>query len=376
MNILMVTNKMDIGGAETHILELSKKLKNMGNEVTIASDKGVYLKDLEKIGINHIKVPMQSKNPFNIIKSYMIIKDHILINKYDIVHSHARIPSLICSILCRKLSIPFVTTAHYNFRLLFWRYLTKWGDKTIAVSNDIKKYLIDNYKIKEDNIYITVNGIDQVRFNKDIKFEDIIEEFNIDISKKQIVYISRLDKDRSLVAEQCINIAEEIYKKYNDVRFIIVGGGDRYNTILKAAEEINLKAGLDLIKIIGPRTDINKFCNLAYLFIGVSRAALEAMSCEKNVILGSNDGYMGLFNKTLLNKGLENNFTCRGFGQSSETILKDDIIKFLKIDNQNLSENGKYNKEVVEKFYSTEKMAIDTLTAYNDAIKEHKNKLD
>ena len=43
MKILMATMGMDIGGAETHIVELSKQLKSQGHDVIIVSNGGVYV---------------------------------------------------------------------------------------------------------------------------------------------------------------------------------------------------------------------------------------------------------------------------------------------------------------------------------------------
>ena len=40
------------------------------------------------------------------------------------------------------------------------------------------------------------------------------------------------------------------------------------------------------------RTDINKFAVSGKIFIGVSRAALEAMACERPVIVAGNEGYL------------------------------------------------------------------------------------
>ena len=37
VNILMVTMKMEIGGAETHILELAREMVRRGDTVTLAS---------------------------------------------------------------------------------------------------------------------------------------------------------------------------------------------------------------------------------------------------------------------------------------------------------------------------------------------------
>ena len=43
MKILMATMGLDIGGAETHIVELAKELKHQGHDVAIISNGGVYV---------------------------------------------------------------------------------------------------------------------------------------------------------------------------------------------------------------------------------------------------------------------------------------------------------------------------------------------
>ena len=58
MRILLVTMAMDIGGAETHILELAKELKRRGNEIFVASNGGKYVEELQKDGIEHIWAPL------------------------------------------------------------------------------------------------------------------------------------------------------------------------------------------------------------------------------------------------------------------------------------------------------------------------------
>ena len=57
MNILMVTMSMQIGGAETHVLELSRALVKMGHKVTVASKDGVYTELLREAGITAPVIP-------------------------------------------------------------------------------------------------------------------------------------------------------------------------------------------------------------------------------------------------------------------------------------------------------------------------------
>lgn len=57
MKILMATMGLDIGGAETHIVELAKELKAEGHDIVVASNGGVYVPEIVAAGIRHYQVP-------------------------------------------------------------------------------------------------------------------------------------------------------------------------------------------------------------------------------------------------------------------------------------------------------------------------------
>ena len=146
MKILMSLMQLDIGGAETHVVELAKELKRRGHEIIITSNGGAYVSELENFGIRHFTVPLQNKNPKNVLCAFKLLKKIIKEEKPDVVHSHARIPSFIIGKLWKKMKFPFVTTAHWVFTTKYGlKYITDWGEKTLAVSDDIKTYLIDMF---------------------------------------------------------------------------------------------------------------------------------------------------------------------------------------------------------------------------------------
>ena len=80
-NILIATMALGIGGAETHIVELSRKLVRFGNRVTVVSNGGIYVDELKKAGVRHIKAPLHTKNPASLIKSYSKLKKIIVREK-------------------------------------------------------------------------------------------------------------------------------------------------------------------------------------------------------------------------------------------------------------------------------------------------------
>lgn len=360
-NIMLSLMKLDIGGAETHVVELAKELKRRGHNVIVTSNGGVYADELEAYGIKHYTVPLQNKNPFNVIKAYTLLKKIIKEEKIDIVHSHARIPSFILGLLHKKMKFPFVTTAHWVFTTKYGlKYITNWGQQTVAVSEDIKTYLMDNYGIPEDNIVVTINGIDTDRFSPDTDCSDIRKEFDLSEDDNVIVYVSRMDKDRSLVAKQLVEASERLNTE--NLKLLIVGDGNDFENLKSLAQD------KPYVKLAGGRTDINKLIAAGCLFIGVSRAALEAMAAEKPVIIAGNEGYIGLFDESKLGVGIDTNFCCRGCAESTVDMLCDDINRFFDMDSEQRRKLGIYGRKLIMDNYSVIKMTDDTVKIYERVL--------
>jgi len=328
LKILMATMGLGIGGAETHIVELAGELKRRGFDVMVASNGGVYVQEIEDKGIRHFHVPMNKRNAFHMIRSYFLLRKLIRRENPDIVHAHARIPAFICGLLRKSLRFPFVTTAHLPFDISgVLRYLSNWGEKTIAVSDDIKDYLIKNFGMSERDIIITINGIDTEKFSARTSGSRIMEEFHLDASKPIITSVSRLDASRALAADQLIGIAPELDKHLPGIQLLIAGGGDVYDELKVKADAVNSALGRRIVTMTGPRTDISEIIAAGDIFINVSRSALEAMASEKPVILAGNEGYIGLLSPENMDAARESNFCCRGFPMSTEARLLEDIIR-------------------------------------------------
>jgi len=375
--ILMTTMGLNIGGAETHIVELSKELKKRGYDILVASNGGVYVDELVKAGIKHYNVPLNTRNIAKMYRSLRLLREIIKEEKVDIVHSHARIPGFITGLLHNSLDFTFVTSAHWVFSTAYGlKYLTNWGQKVIAVSEDIKQYLIDNYNTPVENIYITINGIDTDKFSPDISGEDIINEFGLNKDFPIVSYVSRMDADRAMVAEQLIDTAEQLNKQINGIQFLIAGGGNVFDRLKEKAEGVNTKLGRKCIVMTGARTDINKIVAAGDIFVGVSRAALEAMAAAKPVIVAGNEGYIGIFSEDKLLNAQSNNFCCRGCELSNPDRLMKDIIELISADNDKRVSLGKFGRDVIFKFYSVSKMADDCVRMYDDAYKlNHKRNI-
>lgn len=379
MRVLMATMQLDIGGAETHIVELSKALSRCGIQVFVASKGGAYVKELEDAGIKHFEVALNNKKPGSLTSAYKRLERIILDYKIDVVHAHARIPGFLCGLLQKKHGFRFVTTAHWVFDTRFpFNLLTNWGDRSLAVSDDIKKYLVDNYGCQPENIRVTINGVDMEKFSESVDFSDVAKEFSFGKDKTRIVYVSRMDVDRSFAAHKLIEAIPDLYERIPNLEVVIVGGGNDFDKIKEEAEIMNKKIGSRVVIITGGRTDINKFVAAGDVFVGVSRAALEAMACRKPAIIAGNEGYIGIFDEDKLQISIDTNFCCRGCEMTTTEKLREDLLTILA------PEKAEYRKhlgdvaiDTVKKYYSVETMANDAIKMYVSIIKDSKiNEVD
>ncbi len=375
-HILLALMSVDIGGAETHVVELAIGLKKRGYYPVIVSAGGTYEKEFAKYGIPHYYAPLTSKNPINMLRSYYIMKHIIIKEKIDVVHGHARIPSFILGLLCRRMKFPFLTSAHgtYNLAEIF-RFLTNWGQRTISVSNDISKYLMENYHIPKDHIIMSVNGINTDKFCRDIDSSDIIEEFHLQPGKVRIVHVSRLDDDSKDVAFELLDAAQRLKKDIPNLEVVVVGNGKYFNDLQKKAKDLNKKD--PYVILAGSRMDVYKFLGIADVFVGIARSALEALSCEKNVILAGISGYLGLFSESKLEESEKTNFTCRGYGKTTSDILYQDLYHYFKEMTEKEKEHlRQFGREVVLENYSLDKMVNTNIQAYDTVLAHYKHDND
>ncbi len=365
MKILMVTMGLEIGGAETHIVELSKELRNQGHDVAVISNGGVYVRELTAAGVRHYAAPLHRRSAWDMARALYELRRVIRAERPDVVHAHARIPAFLCGILHKSMGFPFVTTAHWVFSTGgALRWLTNWGQRTIAVSDDIKDYLIREYSLPPEHVSVTINGIDTDKFSPEVSGAPVLAEFGLDPDKPVVSYVSRLDESRALAARQLLEIAPELSRAVPGVQLLIAGGGDVFGQLREKAEAVNAALGRRCAVLTGSRTDINRIAAAGDVFVGVSRSALEAMAAGKPVIVAGNEGYQGLFGPEKLTQAQAGNFCCRGLPQCEPRTLLRDLTAALALPREEKERLGAYGRQIIQEFYSVRRMAQDCLEMY------------
>lgn len=361
MNILLTAMSLGIGGAETHIVELAGELARRGHRVVVASNGGVYVEKLEKAGVRHVTLPLHRKNPAGLCRAYRGLLKLIREEEIEVIHAHARIPAFLSHLASKKTGIPFVATCHGQYQTgPLWRAVSHWGEYTLAVSPDIKEYLIDEYSLFPDNIGITVNAIDGEKFRPGEEKRE----------RHSILYVSRIDRAAALTGFQLVAAAEKLAAEYPDFSLDMVGDGNAFAELKKKAAIVNRKLGRECVTLYGARTDVEKFMKAGGLFVGVSRSCLEAMASGMQVIVSGAEGHIGRLTEKNLPEALATNFCCRGLGIAGEEALIGEIRKAFAAGETEALAEGRRNREIVLSHYSIDRMACDADRLYRRVKKE------
>ena len=81
--VLMALMGLEIGGAETHVVELSKELHRQGWEVVVVSNGGVYERELTDAGIRCYHAPLHKRNAVLMQRSLSILRRAVELSPED-----------------------------------------------------------------------------------------------------------------------------------------------------------------------------------------------------------------------------------------------------------------------------------------------------
>ncbi len=366
MKILICATRMSIGGAETHVLSLARALRAMGQLVCVASSGGEYVGALREAGIRHLTLPLDKKDPSSVMKCRSEIYKIVCEGGFDIVHAHGRIPSFVCDSLRGKAGfVPVVVTVHGIYDPAPpRRRLSKFGDRVIAVSADIKDDLINTYRVDGAKICVIPNGV------------DTSAPAHVPAPRLRIFTASRLDEDTALTAILLCDLMPRLRRDFPhlDPTLTIVGGGKMLLRVREAAKMANLQAE-GSVTVLGAVTDMPSMLARADVFVGSSRAALEAMSACVPVVLCSDAGCSGVLDEKTVLEAERTNFTCRGASETSSELLRGELERLLCATAQERTALGNFGRAYILRRASTEIVARKTLAELRACLDEKRGEI-
>ncbi len=360
---------MGIGGAESHIYTLAIEQQKLGHTVCCISGGGEMAEMLADAGCMTKTLPLDRKDPRSLYLSRRELLYYIRDCKYDVIHAHSRIPAAILKSVEREAKARgcvIVTTAHMKFRTTPpLDALSYWGMGTIAVSEDVGEYLVREYKLPKNKIEIINNGIDTEKFKPADSESRAEMRAALGISRDSYVLCSscRTSASRAGLALWLCKNAKSILRD-GDVLLLLLSGrvgneADRLEDIRSEAEKVNAVLSRKAVIIVEGECDVSKYLAAADAFAGVSRAALEGMSCGLPTCICGNEGYGGIVSEENADALARANFTGRGGRFCAEAMLRD--IATMKKDRE---KTGRFCREYIVSKLSAREMAERTCDFY------------
>lgn len=307
INLLYVITKLELGGAQKHLLSLISLLdKERFNVFLFTAGQGLLLQDalsIEGLTVEKSKSLERPMNPFRDLLAFIEIFRFIKKHRIDIVHTHSSKAGILGRLAARFAGVKAVIhTIHgWSFndfqppqvrRLYIWleRLAAQFTQKLIAVSEcDKRKGLF--LKIGCEEKYMVIRyGIDFSVFRAQ-QFSYVRGEFGIGPSELVVGMISCLKPQKS--AQDFVRLANLTLKEMPDVKFILAGDGILRDKVEEMIDNFGIRKNIFLA---GWRRDIPAVLGALDVFVltslweGLPISVLEAMAQSKPVIATNTGG--------------------------------------------------------------------------------------
>ncbi|PEP27519.1 glycosyltransferase [Bacillus wiedmannii] len=245
MNILLMTDKLITGGAESYFCKLESNLRDEKFTVYTAAGDGELYESLTR------KENFMLLSRWNHLRNIHYLRSEICKRKIELIHANS-LRMVLYSFLIRKFmkkQIKVVYTKHNvtilekKMPTLFRYFINKYVNNIITVSEFEKNNLISMH-VAEEKIKTIYNGVDIEKFLFQQKKTDSIYKIGI---------LARLSKEKN--HQLFVKIAN-VLKKRDDFLFYIAGDGPEKESIMKEIEKYGLQQS---VKMLGNISEPHRF---------------------------------------------------------------------------------------------------------------------
>lgn len=290
MKILYVTTISNTVNA--FLIPHIKMLIEEGHQVDVAFNIEQEVKtEIYEMGCKIHQIPLQ-RSPLkrDNLRAYEMLKNIIISEGYDLVHTHTPVASAIVRLVCRNLNnVRVFYTAHgFHFfkgaPILNWliyypveKWLSKYTDTIITINKEDYESAKSKFNAKRIE-YIPGVGIDLEKFNS-VEVDRDLKHKALGLPKGAFVVLSVGELNKNKNHEVIIRAIAKINN--TKIHYIICGQGKLDGYLRNLSKEMGIE---NQVHLLGFRKDITEICNVSDVFAfpsyreGLSVALMEAMA--------------------------------------------------------------------------------------------------
>ena len=308
IRVLHVIDHLDLGGAQTALLDMLRHRDRSAFDVEVAvmHGRGPFAEALEALGIKVHSLAREKWPPVYVTEFVRLLRNA----NFQIVHFHLQganwIAKPLAALVGQRVRIAHDhTSGDLRFRgagsLLPDASSHLLSSRIIAVSKGVRDFLTRWEAVPADLIELVPNGVDEEIFHPCTEEQKRAARSRLCISEKAFVAggIGRLAHEKNFA------LLPRLAALHPDILFVIAGSGPERDRIAALASELGVDSRLRLLGTILDRGSFYHALDafiLPSLYEGLPMAVLEAMSSGVPVLASRLEGIFSVLSDE--NEGL------------------------------------------------------------------------
>lgn len=363
MNILYLTNHLNVGGISSYLLNLTQGLKKEGHSIYIASSGGELEEEFRHGGINLSNIPLKTKCEISpkVFLSFLKLVPVIRQKQIDILHANTRVTSMLASLLSRFTKVPYVVTCHGFFKPKLARnILPLWGKLVIAISGSVQEHLVNDFGVNKNKIRLVYNGIDLDKLSVVESSNKLERKKALGLKDGPVVgIIARLSDVKG--HKFLIEAISRVVRSINTIQLFIIGEGKEEQKLHTQVKNLGLESNVVFIRSLkGSLKALSAIDIFAMpsLQEGLGLSIMEAMGFGLPIIASDVGGIRNL---------IKDDYDGRLVKPQDVEGLSNAIIELLQ--NKDKAETLAVNaRNTISSKFSLQKMILETKEVYSECL--------
>ncbi|TKB27624.1 glycosyltransferase family 4 protein [Desulfopila sp. IMCC35006] len=304
LTIVQILPELDEGGVEGETFDLAVYLAAHGHRSIVISGGGRLVAQLEQAGCVHITWPHIGEKSVRCLPYISKLRSLLIAEQVDVLHLRSRLPAWVGYLAWKLLPTSerpaLITTFHGFHSINFYSAIMTKGERVVAVSEIIKKHILDNYRVDPQIISLIYGGFDSRAFSPDAVSVDRIRQLhNRWLTGHEGRPVIILPGRFTQLKGQDVLIESLALIKDREFVCLLVGDTEEHPAFTqKLRDQIQLYGLEDKVLLAGHCSDMPAALLLADIVVSASstrpeafgKVAIEAMAMGKPIIATAHGG--------------------------------------------------------------------------------------